>query len=164
MKVEEYIIFAKDVFDTTIALFQLIPADKISWKPVEKSFTLGQQMNHICDGLKFNADALAFNKWSFSSLKEIFIANRTLKEVSVEEGIEKFKINSKYFINSISTLSDLDFSENYLETLQWGKILKWRYGLFILEHHLNHKAQIFDSLKLLNVPINSANLYGRERK
>lgn len=164
MKVVEYLTFAKDVFNTTTPLFQLIPVDKINWKPIERSFTLGQQMNHICEALKFNADALAFNKWSVSSLKEIFVANRYLQEVTVEVGIENFKYSSEYFLNSVSTLTDSDFSENTIETPQWGKILKWRFGLFILEHHINHKAQIFDSLKLLNVSLNSANLYGSVRK
>jgi hypothetical protein len=144
----------------TEPLFRLVPVDRKDWKPTEGSFTAGQLMYHMAYALKFNADGIQRNEWAMPTLRHVFIANRRTPNADIPECIELYKENSKLFLDIFLGMSEAEFRSGELDTLQLGRTQKWRMSLFALEHHLNHKAELFMYLKLMGVNVTSKELYG----
>jgi hypothetical protein len=144
----------------TEALFLLVPPEQKDWKPTEESFTAGQLMYHMAYALKFNANGILKNEWALPSLRHVFITNRRTPSASVEECVSLYRENKQYFLDIFTTMSDEEFQTAELDTLQLGRAQKWKMSLFALEHHLNHKAELFMYLKLMGMKVTSKELYG----
>ncbi len=152
--------YAEKQLAPTEPMFLLVPAEQKDWKPTEESFTAGQLMYHMAYALKFNADGILKNEWALPSLRHVFITNRRTPSASVQECVDLYRTNAKYFLDIFSTMSEEEFAAGELDTLQLGRAQKWRMALFALEHHLNHKAELFMYLKLMGVKVTSRELYG----
>ncbi|MFZ4619246.1 MAG: DinB family protein [Bacteroidota bacterium] len=152
--------YAEKQLSPTEPLFLLVPTEQKDWKPTEESFTTGQLMYHMAYALKFNADGILKNEWALPSLRHVFITNRRTPSASVQECVDLYRTNAKYFLDIFSTLSEEEFATGELDTLQLGRTQKWRMSLFALEHHLNHKAELFMYLKMMGVKVTSRELYG----
>jgi uncharacterized damage-inducible protein DinB len=144
----------------TEPLFRLVPPEQKDWKPTEGSFTAGQLMFHMAYALKFNADGIQKNEWAMPSLRHVFITNRRTPSADVQECIDLYRVNSRHFLDLFSVMSEEEFLLGELDTLQLGRAQKWKMALFALEHHLNHKAELFMYLKLMGVNVTSKELYG----
>jgi len=144
----------------TEPLFLRVPLDQKDWKPTEESFTVGQLMYHMAYALRFNADGILKNEWALPTLRHVFVANRKTPSGTVEECVNLYRENSKYFLNIFSTMNETEFQTGELDTVQLGRAQKWKMSLFALEHHLNHKAELFMYLKIMGVKVNSKDLYG----
>lgn len=152
--------YAEHQLAPTEPLFRLVPPDQKDWKPTENSFTAGQMMHHMGQALRFNANGIQKNEWALPSLRHVFVSNRKTPSASVEECVNAYREHSKYFLDIFSTMSNEEFQTGMLDTLQLGKAQKWRMSLFALEHHLNHKAELFMYLKLMGIKVTSRDLYG----
>lgn len=141
-------------------LFRLVPPEQKDWVPTEGSFTAGQLMYHMAYSLRFNADGIRSNTWALPSLRHVFVGNRRTPSAPVEECIVLYRENAAYFLESFITMSEEEFREGMLDTLQLGRAPKWKMALFALEHHLNHKAELFMYLKQMGVKVTSRELYG----
>lgn len=144
----------------TEPLFLLVPPEKKDWKPTEESFTAGQLMYHMAYALRFNANGIQKNEWALPSIRHVFITNRRTPSASVDECTAMYRENAKYFLDIFTAMSDEEFHTGELDTLQLGRAQKWKMSIFALEHHLNHKAELFMYLKLMGVKVTSRELYG----
>lgn len=144
----------------TEALFLLVPPEHKDWKPTEESFTAGQLMYHMAYALRFNANGILKNEWALPSLRHVFITNRRTPSAGVEECVSLYRENRQYFLDIFTTMSNEEFQTAELDTLQLGRAQKWKMSLFALEHHLNHKAELFMYLKLMGMKVTSKDLYG----
>ncbi len=152
--------YAERQMAPTEPLFLLVPSDKKDWKPTEESFTAGQLMYHMAYALRFNGNGILKNEWALPSLRHVFVSNRKTPSASVEECVNLYRENSMFFLGIFSAMSNEEFQTGELDTLQLGRAQKWRMSLFALEHHLNHKAELFMYLKLMGVKVTSRELYG----
>lgn len=144
----------------TEALFLHVPPGQKDWKPTEESFTAGQLMHHMAYALRFNANGIRTNEWALPSLRHVFITNRRTPSATVEECVTAYRDNAAYFLECFATMSEEEFQTGMLDTLQLGRAPKWKMSLFALEHHLNHKAELFMYLKIMGVKVTSKDLYG----
>ncbi len=147
--------------EPTEPMFLRVPPEQINWKPTEDSFTAGQLMFHMATALRFNGKGIKHNEWELPSLRHVFVSNRKTPTASVEECVSAYREHSAFFLDVFTGMSDEEFLTGELDTLQLGRTQKWRMSLFALEHHLNHKAELFMYLKMMGIKVNSKDLYGR---
>jgi hypothetical protein len=161
MTVQNYLSYCDDIIPPTEHLFLLIPSDKIEWKPSEDSFTLGQQIAHISGALSVYGRGIAMGDWGFRSMRERFVLNRRTPSVTVEKAIADLKTGHAEFRSLIGNLSEEEFNDAEIDSPQLGHAPRWRLAMLAIEHHINHKAELFMSLKQLGVNVNTGNLYKR---
>lgn len=152
--------YAQSMLAPTEPLFLLVPPEKKDWKPTEESFTIGQLMHHMASALRFNGNGIAKNEWALPSLRHVFVTNRRTPSGTVEECLQLYRENAQFFLGIFSAMTDDEFQNGMLDTLQLGRAPKWKMSLFALEHHLNHKAELFMYLKMMGVKVTSRDLYG----
>jgi uncharacterized damage-inducible protein DinB len=161
MTLRNYLSYFDDVMKPTEGLFRLIPVEKIDWKPTENSFTLGQQIAHMSGAIGVYAHGIARGEWGFKSMRERFVQNRYTPSLTVEEAIQLFTASCAEFRTAVGSLSEEDFAHGEVDTPQLGRVPRWRIAVLALEHHINHKAEVFMYLKLLGVKVNTSHLYYR---
>lgn len=160
MTAEQFHSYAERMLAPTLPMFLLVPLDKVEWKPTEDSFTTGQLMHHMAQALRFNADGIGKNEWAISSLVRVFAANRRTPTASVDEAVTLYQQTSIYFLGTFTKMPEEEFQTAEVDSIQLGRVQKWRIALFVLDHHLNHKAELFMYLKLMGVKVSSKELYG----
>ncbi|MGB2869107.1 MAG: DinB family protein [Bacteroidota bacterium] len=160
MTLQQFLAYCDDMVRPTEPLFRSVPADKLDWKPTENSFTLAQQMAHIAGALEEYGNGIATGDWSFGSMRERFVQNRHTPSMNVEEAVTLLNKNYQIFKNLLSALSEEEFSSGEIETPQFGgKSPRWRVAMLAVEHHINHKAELFMCLKMIGVKVNTGTLY-----
>jgi uncharacterized damage-inducible protein DinB len=162
MTLQDYLSYFDDVVRPTEQLFRLIPADKLDWKPTDNSFSLGQQIAHIAGALGVYARGIARGDWGFKSMRERFVLNRRTPTMTVEEAIYLLNENCVEFRKIVGALSEEEFDKGEVDSPQLGRAPRWRLAMLAVEHHINHKAELFMALKQLGVAVNTGNLYARE--
>ncbi|HAL54998.1 MAG TPA: hypothetical protein DCP63_00605 [Bacteroidetes bacterium] len=160
MTLRNYLEYCDDVIKPTEPLFRLVPADKIDWKPTENLFSAGQQMAHMAGALGVYGRGIASGDWGFASMRERFVLNRRTPAVTVDEAVKALRENYEEFKRLVGALTEEEFNFGEIDTPQFGgKAPRWRVAMLAIEHHLNHKAELFVYLKLLGVKVNTGNLY-----
>lgn len=161
MKPQDYLRYVDGIVQSTEQLFQLIPPDKIDWKPTEKSFTLGQQIAHLSSALGVYARGISSGDWGFQSMRERFVLNRHTPSMNVDDAVRTLNESHMEFNRLIGSLSEDEFNNSEMDSPQLGRVPRWRLAMLAVEHHINHKAEIFMYLKLLGVNVHTGNLYTR---
>ncbi|MBM2842060.1 MAG: DinB family protein [Bacteroidetes bacterium] len=163
MTIQEYFLWFDDVLRTTEGMYKLVPADKLDWKPTENSFSLGQLIEHMPKAFWFNSKVIASEEWPLKSLREILVSNRRHPAATPDEALKHLGEFSSGFKGAIEKLGEEKFQRDVVNTPQWGTLPIWRFAIFVLEHHLNHKMELHMYLKLLGVKVNTGTLYAGER-
>ncbi len=117
-------------------------------------------MHHMAYALHFNAKGIEKNEWELPSLRHVFVSNRKTPSSTVEECVALYRKNARYFLDIFATMPEDEFANAEVDSIQLGRVQKWRIALFALDHHLNHKAELFMYLKLMGVKVTSKDLYG----
>jgi uncharacterized damage-inducible protein DinB len=159
MTLQNYLSYFDDVVRPTEQMFRLIPADRLEWKPTDNAFTLGQQIAHLSGALGVYAHGIAGGDWGFKSMRERFVQNRHTPTMQVEEAIHLLNENQAEFRRVVGALSEEDFSTGEVDSPQLGRVPRWRLAMLAVEHHINHKAEIFMYLKFMGIAVNTGNLY-----
>lgn len=159
MTIHEYFSWFDDSIRTTEAMYHLVPADKLDWKPTDLSFTLGQLLEHMPKALWFNSRVIASEEWPLKSIREILVSNRRHPTATVEDALAHLVEWSTGFKQAIKNLGEERFQHDDVNTPQWGTLPIWRFAIFVLEHHLNHKMELHMYLRLLGAKVNTATLY-----
>ena len=163
MTVQNYLSYFDEMVAPTEALFRLVPDDKLQWKPTERSFTASQLMTHMAEALGVYAGGVSEGRWGFASMREIFVRNRRQPELSIEEAVELYRKNLALYKERVGRLTDGEFDHGEIDSPQLGRVPRWRAAMLAVEHHLNHKAELFMYLKFLGVPVNTGTLYADRR-
>lgn len=142
-------------------LFKLVPADKIDWKPTEDSFTTGQLMAHMASSLASYGRGIGTGKWGVGSLQEIMEHNRQTPSLGAAEALQALNSSYSEFRRLVGGLAEEEFSSGEIDSPQFGRVPRWRAALLAMEHHLNHKAELFMYLKLVGVKVDTRHLYAR---
>ena len=159
MTLQNYLQYFDEMFTPTVPLFRMVPADKIDWKPTERSFTTGQLMAHIAGALGVYGRGIARGEWGYASMREIFLRNRRTPSLKVEEAVAVLEKNHAEFNQLLRTLTEEEFDSGEIDTPQLGRVPRWRIAMLALEHHINHRAELFMYLKILGVEVNTGHLY-----
>lgn len=160
MTIQHYLTFFEELMRPTETLFRLVPPDKLDWKPTENSFTIGQQMAHMVGAIGLYAQGIATGEWGFTSMRERFLKNRSTPSITVDEALRALHENVAQFKQAMGTLSGEEFDEGEIAAPQFGgRVPRWRVAMLAVEHHINHKAELFMYLKLLGIRVHTGHLY-----
>jgi uncharacterized damage-inducible protein DinB len=140
----------------TRKLLERIPTEKFSWKPHEKSMTMGRLAAHIIELIWWPQDIMVKPEFDFSS------NTRSFDPQTNTELLELFDKNLQPTIESIGTASDEHFQENW--TLRMGdhvilcmprsQVIR----VVILNHLIHHRGQLSVYLRLNDISVPS--IYG----
>jgi len=159
MTLQNYLQYFDEMLTPSVPLFRMVPPDKIDWKPTERSFTTGQLMAHIAGALGVYGRGIARGEWGYASMREIFLRNRRTPSLKVEEAVAVLEKNHVEFNQLLRTLTEEEFDSGEIDTPQLGRVPRWRIAMLALEHHINHRAELFMYLKILGVEVNTGHLY-----
>ena len=160
MTVRNYLEYVANLMPSTETVFRLVSPDKLEWKPTEDSFTLGQQMAHIGGALAVYGRGITSGEWGFSTVRQRLVENRYTPSVSVDEAIATLQSNHELFKQLVGALSEEQFNNETVTAPQFPTpVPRWRVAMLGVEHHINHKAELFMSLKVLGVKVHTGHLY-----
>ncbi|MFQ6112506.1 MAG: DinB family protein [bacterium] len=137
---------------TTRKMLELLPEDKLKWKPHEKSMTLGRLAAHIAE----------IPSWvdAFVQQDELVLGAVEYEPpmaTSVSETLETFDKNLAYALEKLKPLSDDQLSANWRlkkeeevihEMPRLAVVRTW-----LLSHIIHHRGQLSVYLRLNDVPL-----------
>lgn len=159
--IQQYLQYVDEIMIPTEAMFELVPDEKIDWSVIEGFFTLGQLMGHIAGAVGVYAGGITKGDWTFQSMREILVRNRRSPSVTKSVALDELRKNVILFKSGIAALTPEEFNAGTVFAPQFGgnQTPRWRIALLFLEHHNNHKAELFMSLKVMGQKLNTGHLY-----
>ena len=142
---------------STRKMLERIPADKLAWKPHEKSMSLEQLAGHIVNMFS----------WTNVTLKqdELDFAKSDYKPKSYREASElvaDFDKNIEDAVETLSNISNDEMAQTW--TMRNGEQIYFTMPraavmrTFVMNHIIHHRGQLSVYLRLLDVPLPS--VYG----
>ena len=126
----------------TRKILECVPEEKFTWKPHEKSFTLGKLANHLA---------------AMPGIAEIIVkrrGSRPPEAASKAELLESFDKNTAAFREALGALSDEQLAGDILVTPTAKKPLWWVLrGRGLMNHSIHHRGQLSVYLRLLDVAV-----------
>lgn len=160
MTLPQYLSYVDEILAPTEPMFRLVPAEKVDWTPVPGTFTCGQLMAHIAGAVEVYANGIATGAWGFHSVRERLLMNRNSPSLSSDEAVKLLRTNSELFRELVGGLSEVEFQTGVISAPQlYGTAPRWRMAMFFIEHHLNHKAELFMYLRIVGVRVHTGTLY-----
>jgi len=77
----------------------------------------------------------------------------------IDEAVSVLEKHYADFKRLIGELSQDEFDHGEIDTPQMGRVPRWRAAMLAVEHHVNHKAELFMYLKFMGVKVNTGHLY-----
>lgn len=132
-----------------------VPADKLTWKPHTKSYSLGQLAMHIATGQGRLAEIIAKDTHEIGNISQP-------QPGSQKEILEAFPQSTATALEILKKLNDTQLMTVWTLT-KGGKVLLSvpRVGFIrsiIMNHFYHHRGQLSVYLRLLDVPVPS--IYG----
>ena len=157
---DQFLSFYDDIVTSTRVLFGEVPLDNLDYRPVETVFTLGQLMAHMAISTRVYADGVAEGNWGFTAMRAVFVTNRRTQSMDPTTALNHLTENAEYFTARLGALTEQEFEEGEVFAPQFnGTAPRWRLALMAAEHQINHKAELFMSLKMLNLKLHTGHLY-----
>jgi uncharacterized damage-inducible protein DinB len=161
---DQFLRFYDEIVTSSAVFFRHVPAEKVDWRPFESFFTLGQLMAHMAISTRVYADGVTDGQWGFTALRAVLVTNRRTPPMDPPTALERLRENATYFTERLSSLSERDFEEGEVFSPQFnGPAPRWRVAMLAAEHQINHKAELFMSLKMLKITLHTGHLYHLER-
>lgn len=142
---------------TTKKLLERAPGDKLSWKPHEKSMSLGRLAAHIGEIPEWARTIVEDEAFDMST-----VDSKPVDPVSGEEILELFQRNVQAFAEVLKGRPDGLMLENW-KLKQGNQILidvprMAAIRSFVISHTIHHRGQLSVYLRLCEVPVPS--IYG----
>ena len=139
---------------TTRKTLERVPDDKFSWKPHEKSMTLGRLASHIAE----------FPQWAITTLQtetlELDPQQKGYQAASRAELLEKFDKEVVQARQAIASISDEDMFKIWTLKIAGKSVFEMpRAGCLrsmVMNHMIHHRGQLGVFLRLLEIPVPGA--------
>ena len=149
----------EEQIERTEHLVTLIPPDKLEWKPRPDSFRVCDLLGHLLECLAgfcatlyaLSPDRLGF----FARLREL----RVNHCCSIEEAKSRISEYRDHIGQGFAALTDQDLSRRIPTVFVPDGEAALTLLLGNLEHLINHKYQLFSYLKLLDVSVETRDLF-----
>lgn len=136
---------------STRKILERAPAEKFSWKPHEKSMTLGRLASHVAELPKLVVGIVNSDKIEFGTGAQPFLASST------PELLEELESNVAAARTAIAGASDehlaqpwrLVFKGQTIFTLPRAAALR----SVVMNHVIHHRGQVSVYLRLIDVPV-----------
>ncbi|HKY04980.1 MAG TPA: hypothetical protein VJQ56_08825 [Blastocatellia bacterium] len=149
----------REQVELTDHLVSLVPEERLEWRPVADSFRVCDLLGHLLESLSgFAAVLYALHPERLAHL--LALHDRQVNHCcQVEEARAEMSSYLDHIAQGFTVVSD----EDLLRRLPTLFVPEGEAGLTLilnnLEHLINHKHQLFFYLKLLAVPVATADLY-----
>jgi uncharacterized damage-inducible protein DinB len=144
---------------STRRTLERIPADKLTWKPHEKSMGLGRLAGHLAELPGFGLRMIQVDSFNFANRPA---GQKPLVAESQKHVLEIFDKNVAALREAIAGVSDADLAKNWTLAAGDKKIYDGpRMGALrrmLMNHMIHHRAQLGVYLRLNEVPVPS--VYG----
>ena len=159
MKKQEFIEYYKACAIPMVAMMRIAPKDKLDWKPKDKSWTLGQLLNH-CSETPQLLEALALDKWPTpEELNQMMANSLKIPNKDGETAAKDFQALVDKIVKVISGVSDEDFLNKKTKSLFGGEEVLGKQFQFWTDHQNFHRVELFMYLKLIGLPVDTMTLY-----
>jgi uncharacterized damage-inducible protein DinB len=142
---------------STRKMLERIPADKLGWKPHEKSMTLEQLAGHIVNMFSWTSVTLKQDELDFAKSD---YKPRSYTQAS--ELVADFDKNIEDAFETLSNISDRQMAEAWTlrngEKIHFTMPKKATMRFFVINHIIHHRGQLSVYLRLLDVALPS--VYG----
>lgn len=134
-----------------------IPAEKFSWKPHEKSMTMGALAVHVAEMFGWTPATLLHPELDFAKFDY-----KPYEPATTEDLLEFFDKNVAEAIEVLKSTAEETFAENWTmrngETVYFTmpKVVTMR--SFVMNHIIHHRGQLSVYLRLNDIPVPS--IYG----
>jgi hypothetical protein len=140
-------------------LIEMVPADKLDWRPGAKFMTLGQLIYHLSLGVGDGVRLLHTGQWPTDQEMIEGMKQENLPSCGAQEAVKKLEADKQTLRDALAAISEKEFGDKVV-SVPWGMHGKVEVlALSFLEHFTNHKMQLFTYLKLLDLPVNTQTLY-----
>lgn len=150
MKISEMILPEYDLeVVNTRKLLECVPQDKFTWKPHEKSMTLGHLAGHVAELPTFLGVIIRTERLELSTTDL-----RPFQPTSTTELVEVFNKNAVDARPTIAEVSDSDLAKEWQLTFKGASVYGGRKSLLLsntLGHMIHHRGQLTVYLRLLGV-------------
>ena len=142
-------------FANTRKLLALVPDDKLTWKPHEKSMALGRLAWHVADFPEWCT--MTFTKPGFAMTEEDAANMPTWKGKTRADILARFDAELPKARAALAASTDEDMAHRW--TMEWGgqtiidDAREDVYRKWSMHHMIHHRAQLGVYLRLLGVPI-----------
>jgi len=138
--------------DLTKKMLEKVPLEKGSWRPHEKSMTLGRLATHVAEIPHWISRIIVVDDWDFAV--QGFSSHTAATK---EELMRTFHDKLHQAIDDLETMSDEDFNKTWIvrrgdqmrrEMPKKIAIRGWGFS-----HLIHHRGQLSVYLRLLDVPV-----------
>jgi len=147
----------KNESGNTRKMLERVPEKSFSWKPHEKSMSLGRLSQHLAEIPHWADATLTKDELDFAK------SNYTPTDATTSESLLKFfDENLKKAVDILQNTPEEELKNNW--TMRYGDKVFFTlpkasvFRSFILSHTIHHRAQLSVYLRLLDVPVPS--IYG----
>ncbi|MEK3720489.1 DinB family protein [Paenibacillus sp. FSL H8-0034] len=137
---------------TTRRILERLPEEHMSWKPHEKSMTLGGLATHLINLLNWQIAIFQYTEFDLSTVPQRRVALEKRADV-----LEEFDANVDKFAKLLDECDEITLGEEW--TLRHGDHIILRkpramaLRTFGLSHMIHHRAQLGVYLRLLDIPL-----------
>ncbi|HMS63727.1 MAG TPA: DinB family protein [Ignavibacteria bacterium] len=137
---------------STRKMLEVIPDDKLTWKPHDKSMTLQSLASHIVEIPLWAVETIDKDELDFATSDY-----KTKTGNSSKELVEMFDANLAKAVESLKNTSDETLMKNW--KMRAGDVIYMDMPKFqvmrgfILNHNVHHRGQLSVYLRLNNVPL-----------
>lgn len=140
---------------TTRKLLEVIPGDKLAWKPHERSMTLGQLASHLADLLGWSEVMIAQDAFDVAPPDQEAPAPQEMR--SRADILGTFDANAAKARELIASTSDEDFMKMWTLKKSGEALFSMpRIAIIrsmLMNHMVHHRAQLGVFLRLNDVPV-----------
>jgi uncharacterized damage-inducible protein DinB len=154
---DELLMEFREELKTTMRVLDRVPADKLTWKPHEKSMCLGALALHIAGIPGFIASMVAGD--SFDVLKADFTPPLPKSTEEICAALDQSAIQAEKTFQSASeetAYAQWRLMRGDTVLMAVPRVVAWR--TLLLNHWYHHRGQLSVYLRLLDVPVPS--VYG----
>ena len=135
----------------TRKILELIPEDKMDYKPHEKSYSMGDLGSHLAESLAWMKPTIEMDVFDMDPNYQRFVAS------SKSEMLEAFDKNLAEALEILGKASDEAMMNNWTMKMGDQVLMEMPRGAvvrsFMLNHTIHHRAQLGVYLRLNDVPL-----------
>lgn len=153
----------REQVERTLHLLDLVPPDKIEWRPAENTLRIGELLGHMLECLAgFCAVLYALNRDELAHF--VRLREQPVNHLcGIDEARRRIKEYQLHVEQGFGLLIDLDLGRNVPTVFTPDGEPVMTVMLGNLEHYINHKHQLFFYLKLLGAEVGTPDLYHLRR-
>ncbi len=157
MKKDEYFQYVLDCYKPAEKMLNMVPADKLDWRPGPAFMSMGQLICHLADGIGAELGMMLNNTWP--PMGDIAEGLKNMPLCNVQDALAKLEKDKSVLRDVLTGVTEEDFAGKIV-SVPWGWKAKMELmALNFRDHFVNHKMQLFTYLKLLGLPVNTETLY-----